>query len=188
MAHFAQIDRYGTVVNVLSFADEDVTNTSGEVDDVLGNELLHSVFPANPDYDYKRTSYNTIKNEHRTHESDGSISYNLKPAFRKNYAAIGGKYDYVRDAFVGPRPSGSHCSLDTETMTWEAFDQGAQSTANNGVPLGYTDRTDYSVNATRNPQGWVWDNSNKTYVQTEATVEIPANYVYNSALKIWERA
>ena len=83
MAHFAQIDRYGTVVNVLSVADEDITNTSGEEDDVLGNELLHSVFPANPDYDYKRTSYNTIKNEHRTHESDGSISYNVKPAFRK---------------------------------------------------------------------------------------------------------
>ena len=61
MAHFAQIDRYGNVVNVLSVADEDITNTSGEEDDVLGNELLHSVFPANPDYDYKRTSSRNIR-------------------------------------------------------------------------------------------------------------------------------
>ncbi len=44
-------------------------------------------------------------------------SYNS--TIRKNFAAIGYKYDAVRDAFIAPQPYASWI-LDEETCTWNA--------------------------------------------------------------------
>jgi len=39
--------------------------------------------------------------------------------YRKNYAGIGYTYDYMRDAFIAPKPYPSWI-LDEETCTWQA--------------------------------------------------------------------
>jgi len=56
----------------------------------------------------KRTSYNTIGNEHR---DDGT-------AFRGNYAGVGYTYDETNDVFIPPKMFESW-SLNTDTWLWE---------------------------------------------------------------------
>lgn len=98
MAHYAQLDENNIVVNVFVGKDEDDLDPG--VDD-------WEMFYAPEGYTVKRTSYNTVGGEHLT----GGIP------FRKNYAAIGFKYDAERDAFIPPQPS-LDCVLDEETCLW----------------------------------------------------------------------
>lgn len=98
MAHFAQIDENGVVLQVIPAGDEYEEN--GET---LYAEIAGGI--------WKRTSYNTFANEHR----------NGGTPFRKNYAQIGGVYDQERDAFIPPKPDGNFV-LNEETCRWELVD------------------------------------------------------------------
>ena len=40
--------------------------------------------------------------------------------FRKNYAGIGYTYDYMRDAFISPKPKFESWVLNENTCKWEA--------------------------------------------------------------------
>lgn len=63
-----------------------------------------------PDQDKcKRTSYNTINNEHLLGGT----------AFRGNYAGIGFTYDETNDVFIEPKPFNSWL-LDENTWSWIA--------------------------------------------------------------------
>jgi len=93
MAHFAKLDNLGVVVFVTVGRDED---------DEL--ELC-----ARTGDTYRRTSYNTVGGIHLL----GGIP------FRKNFAGIGYKYDYDRDAFIPPKPYKSWI-LNEQTCLWEA--------------------------------------------------------------------
>lgn len=92
MAHFAQINKDNTVVQVI-VAEQDFID-SGAVGD-----------PA----EWIQTSYNTRAGQHQLGGTP----------LRKNYAGIGYSYDPVLDAFVPPKPFQSW-QLDTETGVWQA--------------------------------------------------------------------
>lgn len=96
MAHFAEIDKNGTVLRVL-VTDNSMPNE--------GLDWLETRLGGN----WIKTSYNTRKGQH------------LKGGepFRKNYAGIGYTYDQERDAFIPPKPFESWI-LNEETCHWEA--------------------------------------------------------------------
>lgn len=92
MAHFAKLDNFGVVVFVTVGRDED-------------SELE---LCARTGDTYRRTSYNTRGGVHLA----GGIP------FRKNYAGIGYTYDYIRDAFIPPKPFASWI-LNEDTCLWD---------------------------------------------------------------------
>lgn len=90
MAHFAKVNN-GIVEKVI-VAEAEFFDTF--VDDSPG--------------EYIQTSYNTYGGEHR----DGGTP------LRKNYAQVGGNYDYVNDAFYDKQPYPSW-TLNNTTYIWE---------------------------------------------------------------------
>ena len=92
MAHFAQIDGYNKVIQVI-VADQDVINTG-----MFGDPAL-----------WIQTSYNTHGGVH----SQGGTP------LRKNYAGIGYSYDATRDAFIPPKNFDSWV-LNEDKCLWEA--------------------------------------------------------------------
>ena len=94
MAHFAQLDDAGTVLQVIVVHNNELLE-NGVESEAKGVEFCQSLFGGN----WKQTSYN------------GNI--------RKNYASIGYKYDSVRDAFIAPKPYPSWV-LDEATCVWQA--------------------------------------------------------------------
>lgn len=100
MAHFAQINEFNRVVNVMKIDDprfdEEVT-ARPFIKDVLG-------LPGT----WLKTSYNTNSGQHTLGGTP----------FRGNYAVIGGIYDEVRDVFTTKSPYPSWI-LNENTFQWE---------------------------------------------------------------------
>lgn len=94
MAHFAQIDDAGTVLQVIVVHNNELLD-NGVESEAKGIAFCQSLFGGN----WKQTSYN------------GNI--------RKNYAGIGYTYDAGRDAFIPPQPYPSW-TLNESTCTWQA--------------------------------------------------------------------
>lgn len=91
MAHWAKLDENDVVTEVIVIERETLeTGLWGDISN------------------WYQTSYNTIGGVHLL----GGIP------FRKNYAAIGFKYDRVRDAFIPPQPFNSWV-LNESTCLWE---------------------------------------------------------------------
>ena len=188
MAHFARIDRTGTVTDVIKVDDAVLLDEDGNEVEEKGIQFLQELFGG--PYDYKQTSYNACKGRHRlqpipTNNQPVDPIFDSKPCLRKNYAAIGGKYDYERDAFIPPRPNATHVILDEQTCHCECPYQSNQSTDNAGRPLSYVDKSDYTVHSTYNPKGWVCDDQRKTYYQVPAVEQVQVNYSYDSQQKMW---
>ena len=98
MAHFAQIDDTGTVINVVVVPD----SQEDRGQDYLANDLgLGGT--------WVQTSYNTR----------GGIHSMGKAPLRKNYAGIGFTYDSQRDAFIPPKMFPSW-TLNESTCLWQA--------------------------------------------------------------------
>jgi hypothetical protein len=97
MAHYAEINHDGFVVQVIPGWDETVKS---------GMEQILLLETGNI---WKRTSYNTIGGKHLLGGT----------AFRKNYAGVGFTYDSARDAFIPPQPFPSWV-LNEETCLWDA--------------------------------------------------------------------
>ena len=95
MAHFAKLDENNNVIGVHVVNNDFIIVDNAESEqagvDFL-TELHGHIF-------WKQTSYNNN--------------------FRKNFAAVGFKYDPVRDAFLFPQPYPSWV-LDEETCKWQA--------------------------------------------------------------------
>ncbi len=191
MAHFAKIDRVGTVVDVVVVDDDILKNEDGEEIEQRGVKFLSDLFGGAPQWDWKQTSYNAVKGRHRFQPAPASYGDAVEPIFdgkaclRKNYAAIGGKYDYVRDAFIPPRHNATHVILDEKACHWECPYQSNQVNDNGGVPLPYKDESDYTVNAQRNPKGWVWDEGKKTYKQVLAFEQKNVQYQFDPQQHMW---
>ena len=97
MSHFAKVID-GVVDNII-VAEQDFIDTF--IDDTPG--------------DWIQTSYNTRGGKHYgpdNEEDDGT-------PFRKNFAIIGGGYDYEAEAFYPPKPYDSWL-LNEDTYLWEA--------------------------------------------------------------------
>lgn len=99
MSHFAKVDQ-GKVIKVI----------------VAEQEFIDNLFETVPGK-WIQTSYNTRGGVH--YESDGvTPSADQTQALRKNFAFIGGVYDFVRDAFYEPQPYPSW-TLNETTCFWE---------------------------------------------------------------------
>ena len=111
MAHFAQLDNNNKVIQIVVIGNNDVLDQNGNESENVGIQFCKTLF--GQDTNWKQTSYN------------GKI--------RKNYAAIGGVYDSIRDAFISPKFFDSWI-LDENTCDWVA-------------PIPYpTDGKDYAWN------------------------------------------
>ena len=108
MATFAEIDENTyQVLNVLRVPDEQEHRGQDylAIDCKLGGKWI-------------QTSINTRAGVHYNYNTWDASG---KPAFRKNYAEIGGYYNPEFDAFHGPKPQGCDSFiLDPETFIWMA--------------------------------------------------------------------
>ena len=97
MAHFAQLDSQGLVLQVIVVNNAVITNPDGTESEALGIAFCKELFGANTLW--AQTSYNA--------------------RFRKNYAGVGYTFDATRDAFIQPKPFASWV-LNESTCQWEA--------------------------------------------------------------------
>lgn len=118
MAYFAEIDENGIVLRVISISDADAPDPAPENSEPRGQKFIHDVLRLSGQW--KQTSYN--KN------------------FRKNFAAIGGKYDHDADVFISPKPYESWI-LD-ENYDWQP-----------------------PIPEPENPEQWTWDENSVMWVE-----------------------
>lgn len=95
MAHFAKLDENNKVL-AIHVVNNEVITINGVEYEHIGVDFLTNLHGHT---NWKQTSYNKT--------------------FRKNYACIGGFYDYLRDAFITEKPYPSWI-LNEETCIWEA--------------------------------------------------------------------
>jgi len=96
MAHFARLDDNNIVQDVIVVHNNQLLDENGNEIENNGIDFLENIFGHR---NWKQTSYNR--------------------SFRKNYAAIGYKYDFDRDAFISTTPYNSWI-LNENTCLWEA--------------------------------------------------------------------
>lgn len=96
MAHFAEIDKDGTVLQVIKISNLDAPDPAPSHSEPLGQAFISDVLGLPGEW--RQTSYNGT--------------------FRKRYAPVGGRYFHDDDVFVWPRPYPSW-SLD-ENYDWQA--------------------------------------------------------------------
>lgn len=94
MAHFAQLDDTGTVIQVIVVHNNELLD-NGIESEAKGIAFCYSLLGGT----WVQTSYNAN--------------------IRKNYAGIGYTYDSARDAFIPPKPFASWL-LDEVTCRWQA--------------------------------------------------------------------
>ena len=95
MAHFAQLDENGIVLNVIVVNNDDIGNLPFPESEPVGIAFCQSLFGT--DIIWKQTSYNA--------------------SFRGVYAGIGGIYDSIRDIFVH-YPNYANAIYDQSTGQW----------------------------------------------------------------------
>ena len=93
MAHFAKIGMNGKVIQVLTMDNDEMLDADGNEVEARGQEWLerHNNWPAQM---WIQTSYNTLRNEHR---SGGT-------PLRGNYAGIGFEWDEDNQIFWPKKP------------------------------------------------------------------------------------
>lgn len=115
MAHFAKIDSNNNVIDVVKVENSVITDSNGVEQEQIGIDFLQGLFPEEG-ITWKQTSINTFGGKH--YGDNYQLSNTQEKAFRKNYAAIGGTYDPVNDAFIAKKPYDSFV-LDPVTFIWE---------------------------------------------------------------------
>ena len=100
MAHFAKLG-VGNIVETVESVSNDIATS-----EQAGVEFLQNLYKSRDVW--KQTSYNTYGGEHKLGGTP----------FRKNYAAIGFRYDEARDAFIEPQPFQSW-TLNETTCMWD---------------------------------------------------------------------
>lgn len=95
MAHFAQVNEFNIVQQVIVVADSDCLDANGNESEAVGAAFCHNLLGGR----WLQTSYNN----------------NL----RVRFAGIGYSYDAVRDAFIPPQPYLSWTFNET-TLDWQA--------------------------------------------------------------------
>jgi hypothetical protein len=98
MAHYAELDENNVVIQVFVGRDED---------DLAEGVTDWEEYYARPGFTVKRTSYNTVGNQH----------INGGTPFRGNFAGVGFTYDEALDAFIPPKPS-DDATFDEATLSW----------------------------------------------------------------------
>jgi len=106
MAHYAFLDENNIVTEVIVGKDEDDLETLPNNYNSWEEYYLSRNTNKN---NCKRTSYNTINNQHLNNETP----------FRGNYAGIGFTYDEINDVFIPPKPFDSWL-IDENIWNWKA--------------------------------------------------------------------
>jgi len=101
MAHFAKLG-IGSKVERIEVISNDIATS-----EQAGVDFLNNLYKTNDVW--KQTSYNTI----------GGVHLLGGTPFRKNYAAVGFKYDQTKDAFIPPKPFQSWILNETSCL-WES--------------------------------------------------------------------
>jgi hypothetical protein len=96
MAHFAKLDKYNVVTEVVVVNNEELLVNGVESEE---KGIVFLTLWSNGYYKWRQTSYNR--------------------SFRKNYAGVGYTYDEIRDAFILPKPFPSWV-LNEDTCEWKA--------------------------------------------------------------------
>lgn len=118
MAYFAELNQDNIVLRVIAVSDADTSDANGVEQEEIGIAFCKRLF--GQETIWRKTSYNTYHGEHLS----GGVPY------RKNYAAIGYKYDEQRDAFVMPKPE-----LAPEDEPYYVFDEFKCSWVDTRPPL-----------------------------------------------------
>jgi hypothetical protein len=100
MAHFAKLGK-GNIVEKVVVVSNDIATT-----EQAGVEFLQNLYKDRAVW--KQTSYNT----------KGGVHLLGGTPLRKNFAAIGYRYDQIRDAFIPPKPYNSWV-LNETTCLWD---------------------------------------------------------------------
>ena len=101
MAHFSKLGT-GNIVEKVEIVSNDIATT-----EQAGENFLNNLYKTKDVW--KQTSYNTKGGVHKLGGTP----------FRKNYGAIGFKYDQTRDVFIPPKPYPSW-TLNETTCLWES--------------------------------------------------------------------
>ena len=109
MAHYAILDFYNTVIDVIVGRDEN---------DIHPDVRSWEGYYKGKHYGCKRTSYNTRGGVYYDSQT-GLPHADQSKAFRKNYAGLGYTYDQQRDAFIPPKPETGNWVLNEQTCLWE---------------------------------------------------------------------
>lgn len=96
MAHFAEIDSFGNVLQVVVVGNQDVLDHKGRESEQVGIKFLKDLYGKNTNW----------------------VQTSVNDTFRKNYAGIGHRYDARLDAFIPDRPYPSWV-LNETTVKWE---------------------------------------------------------------------
>ena len=107
MAHFAKLGTENIVLQIVVLSNNAILDEDGKESEQIGMDFLNNLYKTNDVW--KQTSYSTQEGVHKLDETP----------LRKNYAAIGHKYDEDRDAFIAPKPYSSW-TLNEDTCIWEA--------------------------------------------------------------------
>jgi hypothetical protein len=111
MAHFAQVDPNGIVVNILVGNNDEPDEGYQWLVDNLGGTWIKTSFNTRGGVHYDPLNMDSHGNHYP--------SADQSKALRKNYAVVGGTYDAERDAFISPKPFPSYI-LNETTCLWEA--------------------------------------------------------------------
>lgn len=111
MAYFAELDNDNTVLRVVSIGDQFLLDENGVENETTGIAFCHQLWGENTCW--VQTSYNTYQGQHK----------NGKTPLRKNYAAMGNKYDADRDAFIPPKPEGDSWVFDENRCIWVKIEE-----------------------------------------------------------------
>ena len=95
MAHFAQLNEDGIVLQVIVVSNDELLDETGAESESKGIEFCAAHFGGR----WVQTSYNS--------------------KIRKNYAGVGYTYDQARDSFIPPQPFNSW-TLNEQTCKWES--------------------------------------------------------------------
>lgn len=104
MAHFAKLDSN----NIVTFV-----TVGRQEDDGKEQELSQRTGDV-----YKQTSYNTHCGIHYDPNTN-QPSQDQSKSYRKNYAGVGYTYDYIKDAFISPKPY-TDWLLNETSCCWES--------------------------------------------------------------------
>jgi hypothetical protein len=97
MAHFAELDEFNTVKQVIVVHNNELLDENNQESEVKGIKFCKSLFG----------------------EQTAWVQTSFNSTFRKHYAGIGYSYDPIEDYFVPPQPFPSWI-LNTESVIWEA--------------------------------------------------------------------
>lgn len=159
MAYFAKLTDDNVVMAVEAVADEDCLE-NGVESEAKGIEFMTNTtgWPH-----WKKTSYNTKQGKYW--DENNEIHSDQTKAFRKNFAAVGYKYDASRDAFIPPKDYPSWI-LNETTCIWES-----------PIPFPTEQSNEYYfINWDEDNQRWVskneegnnqyyWDSTNLIWIQ-----------------------